>query len=293
MKISVIVPSFNQAHYLKATLDSIAAQNYANLEVRIYDGGSSDGSVKVLRKHAAKFWWISEKDDGQAAAINRGLIESSGEVLAFLNSDDVYLPGALSLVANYFQRHPDCFVLYGDAYHLNADGSVMEPYYTEDWNYPRLQEICYLCQPAVFWRREVVQRFGLLDESLHFALDYDYWLRIGKKVPFHYLKNSYLAGSRLHPDTKTLNQRVRVHREILSVVLKHGGASAAVQGWLRHLAHYETDAHTAVQPPVASEQRFSAPIFVAEVLKNAADFGIRLDVSMLHWLNQHLDAAGF
>jgi glycosyltransferase involved in cell wall biosynthesis len=293
MKISVIVPSYNQARYLPATLDSLAGQNYPDLEVRIYDGGSTDGSVEILRNHPAQFWWVSKRDDGQAAAINRGLGEASGDILAFLNSDDIYYPRTLEAVAEYFERNPGCLVLYGDADHLNADGSIMEPYYTEPWNYDRLQEVCFLCQPAVFWRREIIERFGLLDDRLHFALDYEYWLRIGKHAPFHHLKGRVLAGSRLHADTKTLSQRTKAHREILSVVIRHGGSKGAVLGWLQHLSHYEAGELAAPNSSLPEESHFFAPLFVASVLRNAHDQNLRLDSAMLRELEGRLNSAGF
>ncbi len=291
MKISVIVPSFNQAAYLPATLDSLAAQNYPDLEVLIHDGGSTDGSVDILRSHPAHFRWVSELDGGQADAINRGLQAATGDVLAYLNSDDIYYPGALGRVAAYFSAHPDCLVLYGDAHHLHADGSIMEDYYTEPWNYCRLQEVCFLCQPAVFWRREVIERCGLLDDTLHFALDYDYWLRVGKLTDFHHLSGQFLAGSRLHADTKTLGQRVRAHREILQVVLRHGAPPAAVKRWLQHLAHYEAEAAAAPASSLPEERTFYIRQFVASVLRNAARFHVRLTPPWLAELEGHLKGA--
>ena len=110
----------------------------------------------------------------------------------------------------------------------------MESYYTEKWSYPRLLEVCYLCQPAVFWRREVMERFGIFDATLQYAMDYDYWLRIGKDLPFHYLEGQYLAGSRLHQDTKTLKHRVKAHHEILQVAMRH--CSAPPYRWLLNTA---------------------------------------------------------
>ena len=218
MRISVVIPSYNQADYLAATLESVCAQDHPDIEVLVFDGGSTDGSVDILRQWTgtaggAPVRWVSQRDGGQADAINQGLRASTGDVLAYLNSDDVYYPGALAAVAGHFGSRPDCLALYGRAHHLNADGSIMDKYPTEPWNYDRLLETCFLCQPAVFWRREVMARFGLFDDALRYALDYDYWLRVGRHVPFEYLPDHYLAGSRLHGDTKTLSQRVPVHLE--------------------------------------------------------------------------------
>jgi glycosyltransferase involved in cell wall biosynthesis len=286
MKVSVIVPSYNQAKYLPATLESLVAQDHSNVEVRVYDGGSTDGSVDVLSSHKAGFWWISEKDGGQAAAINRGLKEAHGDIVSFLNSDDIYYPAALSRVVRYFEENPECLILYGKANHLNADGAILEQYPTEAWNYQRLQETCFICQPSVFWRREVLNRFGLLDESLHYALDYEYWLRVGRDVAFHYLGGPALAGSRLHADTKTLSQRVEVHREILDVVIRHDGSEAAVYNWLGHLAFHEASRLVGVQG-----QQWTA-VFASSVLNNAFRHGIRLSVERLQEINRHLSSAG-
>jgi glycosyltransferase involved in cell wall biosynthesis len=292
MKISIIVPSYNQALYLPATLQSLSSQRYPDLEVRVYDGGSTDGSVDVLKISPDVFWWVSERDGGQAAAINRGLQEATGDILAFLNSDDIYFPGALARVADYFHLHPECLILYGDAQHLHADGSVMEPYYTEPWDYARLASVCYLCQPAVFWRREIIERFGLLDDRLHFAFDYEYWLRIGRHVPFHYLQGSLLAGSRLHGETKTLSMRAKVHREILDVVLRHEGSEPAVLGWLGHLAFHEASELADATATTPLERRRWVAHFVGATLRNAARLGLRLPVAKLSELERHLAAAG-
>lgn len=292
MKISVVIPSYNQANFLPATLDSLVAQNYPDLEVRIYDGGSRDGSVDILRDHGHGFWWTSGRDGGQAAAINRGLRESSGDILAFLNSDDIYYPETLAHVAEHFRQNPDCRVVYGDAYHLHADGTIMEPYYTEPWNYERLQEVCYLCQPAVFWRRDIIEHFGVLDDSLHFALDYEYWLRIGRHAPFHYLKGKYLAGSRLHADTKTLGQRAKVHREILDVVIRHGGTEKAVLGWLGHLSYHEACEVAVPNAATPAEHRRWITQFTAGILHHAGRTGTRLPATKLAELEQQLTGAG-
>lgn len=292
MKISVIVPSYNQARYLKATLDSLERQDYPDLEVRVYDGGSTDGSVDVLKNHGAGFWWRSRRDRGQSDAINQGLMEASGDIVAFLNSDDVYFQGTLHKVAEHFARNPQCQILYGDAHHLNADGSFMEPYYTEAWDYARLQEVCYICQPSTFWRRGIVERFGVLDDKLHFALDYEYWLRIGKHVPFDYIRGSVLAGSRLHADTKTLAQRKKVHDEILDVVVRHGGTNKAVMTWLGHLAFYHA---CEVADPTATDregQERWVVKFVGAFLYQAARKNIRTEDDKLDELARYLAAVG-
>ena len=272
MKFSIVIPSFQQAEFLRATLDSVLTQDYPDREIIVRDGGSTDGSVDILRELGVggALRWISEPDGGQAEAINRGLRESTGDVLAYLNSDDVYYPHTLARVAEYFSEHPDCLVLYGNADHLHRDGSVMESYAVEPWDFGRLQEVCFLCQPAVFWRRGVVERFGLFDPALHFAMDYEYWLRMGKEIAFHHLAGPPLAGSRLHAGTKTMSQRAPAHAEYLQVVLRHGGRRRAVMKWLRALAELQL---AAIQPPPRTRFR-RAVFYVTRLLAGAWKYSV-------------------
>ena len=295
MRISIIVPSYNQAAYLPATLASICAQDYADMEVLVFDGGSSDGSAEILRRWTAEaggkpIRWVSQKDGGQADAINRGLRESTGDVLAYLNSDDVYYPGALAAVAASFRALPDCLALYGRAHHLNADGSVMEEYPTEPWDYERLFEKCYLCQPAVFWRRGVIERYGVFDDALHFALDYEYWLRVGRATPFHYLDGHFLAGSRVHGDTKTLSQRVPAHLEIARVMKKYASRPEHVLRWIKHLAHHKSH-QTEWSDPTnpAGRQRFLA-VMAARCLLYADELDVPVDDAFLAGLEADLES---
>jgi glycosyltransferase involved in cell wall biosynthesis len=281
MKISITIPSYNQAEYLPATLASVCSQDHPELEVLVFDGGSTDDSRSILEHWTARaggqpIRWVSQKDGGQADAINLGLRASTGDIFAYLNSDDVYYPGALSAVAAHFASHPDCLVLYGRAHHLRADGSFKEEYPTEAWNYDRLLETCYLCQPAVFWRREVVERYGVFDDRLRYAMDYEYWLRVGREVEFDYLYHRFLAGSRLHENTKTLSQRVPVHLEVAQVVQRHSPRPEPVWQWVKHLAHYRGSQDALPDPADGnSRQRF-----VATMAAHCLLYGDELDLPM-------------
>ena len=293
MKVSVVIPSYNQAAYLAATLESVVSQDHADIEVLVFDGGSTDGSVEILqrwtdRPGGAPIRWVSQKDRGQADAINQGLRASTGDVLAYLNSDDVYYPGAISAVVEYFRSPPGCLALYGRAHHLHADGSIMEEYPTQAWDYDRLLETCFLCQPAVFWRRAVMERFGVFDDALHYGLDYEYWLRVGREMPFHYLHDHFLAGSRLHEDTKTLSQRVPFHLELARIVKRYSPRPEPVLRWIKHLAHHKGFRQDSSDPAnPAGRQRFVAAM-VAHCLQDAVELDVPLTDNFLQGLEDDL-----
>lgn len=211
--ISIVTPSFNQGQFIERTIQSVLTQGINKLEYFVADGGSSDGTLDIIKKYNDRLFYVSEKDYGQADAVNKGIKATTGDIIGWLNSDDIYYPGALSAVIRHFTVHPDIDVVYGDAYHIDENDQILEPYYTEDWDYAKLKEVCFLCQPAVFFRRRVVKEVGLLDQSLAYCMDYDYWLRLGKIRPFGRL-HQYLAGSRMYKNNKTLGSRVAVHKEI-------------------------------------------------------------------------------
>lgn len=286
MKISVIVPSFRQARFIRQTLDSILAQNLGGLEILVFDAASDDGTVEILESYGPRIQYVSRPDGGQTDAINQGLRAASGDILAYLNSDDVYLPGALECVEHHFAANPRSLAVYGGAWHLREDGSPMERYPTEPWDYARLLDVCYLCQPAVFWRRELIERFGLFDDRLNWAMDYDYWLRAGREVRFDYLDGAVLAGSRLHAGTKTLSQRVKVHREILSAVMRHSPVPPA--RWLINLANVIVDDERIPQCGRPISPRLRKAWIAETALKEADALAFPVTGAMLDTLGQWL-----
>jgi glycosyltransferase involved in cell wall biosynthesis len=214
MKVSVVTPSYNQAAFIGRTLASVAAQSGVDCEHLVFDGGSSDDTIRVLQQFTPAVRWVFEADRGQAHAVNKGIAASDGEIIAWINSDDVYYPGALARVVDAFRANPEADVIYGQADHIDARDAIIEPYPTQAWDFAALAERCFICQPAAFVRRSTIERHGALDESLRYCMDYELWLRLGKGgARFHYLPEK-LAGSRLHADTKTLGQRLAVHVEI-------------------------------------------------------------------------------
>lgn len=237
--VSVVTPSYNHGSYIEATIQSVLSQDYPNLEYIVVDGGSQDNTVEILKRYAGRLLWVSEPDRGQADAINKGFRMACGEILAWLNSDDTYLPGAVRQVTQYFQTHPDVSMVYGEGHHVDVEGNILERYPTEPFNYQRLSECCLICQPTVFFRADVFREVGPLDIHLHYCLDYEYWMRIAKRFRIGYLE-AYLATSRLHMDTKTLSQRVAVHEESLRVVKHYYGRVPA--SWLyAYAAAYLTE----------------------------------------------------
>jgi glycosyltransferase involved in cell wall biosynthesis len=212
-KISVITPSFQQDQYLEQTILSVLEQNYQPLELIIIDGGSSDGSVDVIRKYQDRIaYWVSEKDRGQAHAINKGLAHVTGDVVAYLNSDDLYLPGAFSKVIQYFAQHPECDWLCGDTL-MFGEG---QPDRVISANVPRsaaeaLSWAYEAPQPGMFWRRELL-RSGF-DERWRYCFDHELYVRLllkGHKC--HHLP-AVLAAYRLHPTSKTVAEGSLFDRE--------------------------------------------------------------------------------
>ncbi len=237
--LSIVTPSLDQVPFLERSLRSVLGQGLPGVEHVVRDGGSRDGTLALLRRYEGELRWISESDHGQVDAINRGLRATRGEFVGWLNSDDIYYPGALREVAAFFQAHPEVDLVYGAADHIDAHDRVLEPYPVEDWNLERLEDVCYLCQPAVFVRRRVFERFGELDERLRYCMDYEYWLRIGPHVRVARLSRR-LAGSRLHPGAKTLRARVAVHAEINDMLRRRLGR--VPERWLHNYAWAVVDA---------------------------------------------------
>lgn len=240
--ISVVTPSYNQGRFIERTIRSVLDQGVPGLEYFVADGGSTDETVEVLRRFEDRLRFVSQRDGGQAAAVNAAIAATSGEVVGWLNSDDVYLPGALAAVLAYFDAHPEADVVYGDAQHIDADDGFIEPYYTEDWDFARLADVCFLCQPAVFFRRRVVERFGPLDPALRYCMDYEFWLRVGAEVPFVRIPG-VLAGSRLYETNKTLGDRVPVHVEIARMTKRRLGR--VPERWIWNYAYAVVDARGA------------------------------------------------
>jgi len=220
--VSVVTPSLNQKRFIEETIKSVLSQDYPNVEYIVVDGGSTDAIVDVLKKYSDQIKWLSEPDAGQADAVNKGFKIAKGVILGWLNSDDIYLPGTLAYVGEYFANHPDVDVVYGDAYYVDQNGAIIRPYRTLDYSWESLAHECYICQPTVFFRRRVLDRVGHLNVKLRLALDYEFWIRIFRQYPPARLPR-FLATSRMYADNKTLSLRRTAYREIVQIVRRHYG----------------------------------------------------------------------
>lgn len=216
-RIGIVTPTYNMAGFLEETIQSVLSQEYPNLDYVVMDGGSKDGTVEILRKYDGRLRWCSEPDKGQGDAINKGWHALSGDIFAFLNSDDVYLPNALATVAGHFKRNPGVGMIYGEAYHADVTGKVLDRYPTQPFDLQALNSQCYVCQPAAFLLREAYANAGMIDINMHYALDYDLWIRVAKMYGVRKV-DEYLATSRMHMDNKTLSSRRKVYQEIIGTV---------------------------------------------------------------------------
>lgn len=224
MRLSVVTPSLNQARYLIACLDSVraAAAKAAPHEVEhiVMDGGSEDGTVDILRGRP-DVRWVSEPDRGQSHAINKGLATATGDILAYLCADDLYEPDAAARVLDVFAPEPATDVVHADFFFLEGDSGRKRRKSSAGFDPARLHDRNPLGQPAVWWRRGVWEKFGPFDESLHFCMDHEYWLRLGTNVRWRYVPEA-LAVSRLHGDAKTSRQLPAMWRETARMLTRGG-----------------------------------------------------------------------
>ncbi|MBZ4219280.1 MAG: glycosyltransferase [Chlorobium sp.] len=234
LTVSIVTPSLNQGQFIERTLLSVASQRWLNLEHIVFDGGSTDQTIEVLTRFSPAVRWVSEKDEGKSCAINKGFRAATGDIIGWLNSNDIYYPDAIRRVMAFFETHPEIDVVYGMADHIDEYDRPFESYPTKPWNPLQLQASCFICQPALFFRRRLIEQHGLLDESLHYCMDYEYWLRLAHAgVLFAYL-NEKLAGSRLYAANKTSRSRMQAHREINDMLHNHLGK--VPEPWIKKYA---------------------------------------------------------
>lgn len=204
-QVSLVTPSYNQARFLEETICSVLRQDYPDLEYLVIDGGSSDGSVEIIRKYEKRLaYWCSEKDHGQADAIVKGLQRASGAIFGWVNSDDVLLPGAINQAAVHLEQNPRTAVVFGDSDFVGAEGNFISRFRAEPFRPPRMFFDQFIPQPSAFMRRAALEEAGGINTSLRFCMDYDLWLRLALQGPVDYSPNLW-SRYRVHPESKSSN----------------------------------------------------------------------------------------
>ncbi len=239
-KLTVVTPSYNQAGYLERTILSVLNQQYPNLEYFIIDGGSTDGSLELIRKYEPYLaGWVSERDRGQTDAINKGFRLATGDLLAFQNSDDVFAPNAFKRVAEAWKKNPDAGVFYGDMYMIDEHDRI-----TEEFRLPPFCAECHIYEgmqvynQSLFVRRDLLHEFGFLDENLRFVIDYELVARLGVQpgVQFQHV-DGFWGGFRVQPDAKSstiaatgTEEHERIRQQFAPMLRSHLGEAF----WIRY-----------------------------------------------------------
>lgn len=217
-KISMITPSYQQAQFIEQTLQSVIQQGYPNLEYMVVDGGSKDGSVDIIRKYEEHLaWWVSERDSGQSEACNKGWKRATGDIIGWLNSDDLILPGTLDRVAKAFQETPEVGFIFGDVLSIDADGNVFNVMKFAPWGLDELMAFNIICQPGVFMRRDVLEKAGYLDAGMHFLQDHHLWLKLAQLAPMRYIPET-MAAARYHAAAKNVGAGERYGKDAYRIV---------------------------------------------------------------------------
>lgn len=222
--VSVVTPSYNQGQFIRATIESVLNQNYPHLEYIIMDGGSTDETAAVVKDYASRLTFISERDRGQSHAINKGFHMARGTILSWLNSDDVFLPNAIRAGVDGFRVNPAAGAIYGEGYQMDREGNITSRFpHTESPNLWKLVYLSdYILQQAVFFRKDVLDDVGYLNEDLHYTMDWDLLIRIGLKYGLAYIPE-YIGCLREYPEAKSFSGGPRRIREIREMLQKHTG----------------------------------------------------------------------
>jgi glycosyltransferase involved in cell wall biosynthesis len=216
--VSIVTPSYNQALYLEQTIQSVLEQAYPRIEYIVVDGASTDDSFEIIRKYNDRLaYWISEKDSGQAEAINKGFARAKGEILAWLNSDDYYLPNTISAVVKCFEENPDVVMVYGDMLAVDGDGQIINVLKYKQLSLEDLLCFQIIGQPSVFFRRSALEKTGLLDISFHFMLDHHLWIRLAQLGRILHIPQVWSAA-RYHAQAKNRARAAEFGREAFRVL---------------------------------------------------------------------------
>lgn len=222
-----MTPSFNQGRFIEATIKSLIEQDYPNLEHIVIDGGSTDETVSILERYADHFaYWQSEPDNGQTDALIKGFARATGDILCWLNSDDLFEPGALRFVGSYFRDHTSVRFLYGDSRWIDVDGRYLKPKKEHPFSqFIWLYDHNFFPQPSCFWRRDLYEEVGGLDERFELAMDADLFIRFAERTrPVHVRR--MLSQMRLYPEQKNQRMRTKSDQEDALIRTRVVGAEA-------------------------------------------------------------------
>jgi GT2 family glycosyltransferase len=216
--VSIVTPSFNQSTFLEQTIRSVLDQDHHELEYLIVDGGSTDSSLEIIRKYSNRLaWWTSETDRGQADAINKGFAHAHGEIIAWLNSDDYYLPGTITAAVAEFETHPDAVMIYGDMLAVNEYGQTINLLEYRPLSIRDLLCFQIIGQPSVFMRRSAFEKTGGLDTSLHFMLDHQLWIKLALQGKLIHVDHKW-AAARYHSGAKNRAKAAEFGREAFLIL---------------------------------------------------------------------------
>jgi glycosyltransferase involved in cell wall biosynthesis len=228
--VSIVTPSFNQGDFLEETICSVLNQDYPRIEYIIVDGNSTDRSLDIIKKYSNHLsWWVSEPDRGQTDAINKGFAQINGEIIAWLNSDDTYLPHTVSEAVDFLQKNHEIGMVYGDANLVDKEGKVIGQFPSRQTDYRRLRRgYVHIPQQATFFRASLWKQVGPLDPTFYFAMDYDLWIRLARISKLQYYPRLW-ANFRLHETGKSVSEDERCWPEMLRIHRRDGG------GWFSWL----------------------------------------------------------
>ena len=233
--VTIVTPTLNRAAMLESTVRSVRSQAYRNLEHIVVDGGSTDDTLAMLGRYDGTYGlrWISEPDDGMYAAINKGLRLGHGEIQAYLNSDDLYLPWTILLVVDAFARHPEVDVVYGDVLDVDDPSGRIKLAWNLPFDLDYLRRSGFMWQPGVFWRKRAFEAAGGFDTTIRYGADLELWLRLGEAGRQFLKINEFLAVARQHPETLSLVHRPRVLAELSEMRAQHARHPGRIGLWLR------------------------------------------------------------
>lgn len=233
--VTIVTPTLNRAAMLESTIRSVRSQAYPKLEHIVVDGVSTDDTLSMLGRYEGTYGlrWVSEPDDGMYSAINKGLRLGRGEIQAYLNSDDVYLPWTIPIVVETFARHPDVDVVFGDVLDIDDPAGRTKIAWNLPFDLDYLRRSGFMWQPGVFWRKRAFDAVGGFDTTIRYGADLEFWFRLGEAGQQFLKVNEFLAVSRQHPETLSLVHRPRILAELAEIRARHAPSPGPTRPWLR------------------------------------------------------------